>query len=395
MPRFLQPTMSSGELSPGLRARVDMARYATSLATCRNVITKPTGGGAKRPGLIFRGEVKDSSKATRIIPFIYSTEVKYLVEMGDGYFRFWVNGVLLRDGADAIVEVTTPYTGDLIYDVRFTQSADVMFLVHPDIPIKELRRLTADSFEVRDFAFRRGPFRAFNSDEAKIMAVSAVVGNVTVTTNVDTFTAEMVGSLLYVEEKELRSVKPWTPLEKDIPNGTLRRSDGKVYQSTDHASGGTAGTPYYIAGNTRPTHDQGRAWDGPADVRSDGVNDYAVGVEWAFLRNTFGILQITEYTSATSVKAIVIERVPETVVGTAPSPVAGPWTLDGDGTTTVFAITGATSDNEYDYKVTIDGVPVQSNPYYGGGGGVLGGGGGGTARPGDIRDLRGVREQAL
>ena len=381
MPRFLQPTMSSGELSPGLRARVDLVRYATSLATCRNMITKVTGGAVKRPGLIFRGEVKDSAKATRLIPFVYSSEVKYLVEMGDGYFRFWVGGSLLRDGANAIVEVTTPYTGSLIYDVRFTQSADVLFLVHPDIPIKELRRTAPDAFELADFGFRRGPFRAFNSDEAKIMAVSGVTGNVTVTTNVDTFTPEMVGSLLYVEEKELRSVKPWTPLEKNVPNGTLRRSDGKVYKATDHASGGSAGTPYYICGNTRPTHDQGRAWDGPADVRSDGVNDYAVGVEWAFLRNTFGILKITEYTSATSVQAVVIERVPETVVGTAPAPVGGPWTFDGDGTTKVFSVTGASSDNEYDYKVTIDGEPVQSNPYYNGGGGVNTGGGG-NPRPG-------------
>src|SRR5690606_14007003 len=92
MPRFLQPTMSGGELAPGLQARTDAIRYAISLATAKNVITKPTGGVAKRPGLIYRGAVKDSSKPVRLIPFIYSTQVNYLIEMGDGYFRFWVDG---------------------------------------------------------------------------------------------------------------------------------------------------------------------------------------------------------------------------------------------------------------------------------------------------------------
>ncbi len=42
----------------------------------------------------------------------------------------------------------------------------------------------------------------------------------TVTTNVPTFTAEMVGSLLYAEEKELRSVKPWVAAEKGAAGRT-------------------------------------------------------------------------------------------------------------------------------------------------------------------------------
>ena len=110
-------------------------------------------------------------------------------------------------------------------------------------------------------------------------------------------------------------------------------------------------------------------------MRSDGVDDYGVGVEWEFLYNTFGIVKITEYVSATSVKAVVVERVPDSLVGTAPSPVAT-WTHDGDGTTKVFPVAGATSDNPLDYTVTINGIPVQSNPFYPGGGGVGGGGGG-------------------
>lgn len=379
MPKFLQPTLSGGELDPGLHGRVDLVRYATSLKTCRRMIVKPTGGAEKCPGTFFRGKAKDPTKPTRLIPFIYSTGVKYLVEMGDQYLRFWVNGAPLESSPGVPLEVATPYVGAEIYQVRFTQSADVLFLVHPSYWQKELRRVTATSFELRDFGFRRGPFRPFNTNEAAIMAVSGTQGVVTVTTNVDTFTASMVGSLLYVEEKELRSVKPWVPAEKNVPLGALRRSDSKVYRAVSVPA--VTSPAYYVAGGVRPIHESGRAFDGPQDVRNDGVNAYTVGVEWEYVHGGFGILQITGYTDARTVTAVVIERIPDSVVGTAPSP-AGSWTFSGDGTTKAFTITGAVSDSNYNYSVEIGGVPVQSNPYYEGGGGVGGGGGGGITRPG-------------
>lgn len=445
--KFLQPSLSGGELSPGMRGRVDLARYAISLGKCRNVITKPTGGAFKRPGTYMRGRVKFNDRPTRLIPFVYSTEVKYLIEMGDEYFRFWVGGSLLTEptfaidnisagnpaivtapahgldegdwvviqnargmtrvngrsfraisvtgstfqlegfnslGDDAylgggvagkVVEVATPYKADMLRDVRFTQSADVLFLVHGDVAPQELRRLSADHFELRPFDFKRGPFHSFNADESHVMAVSGNAGVVTVTTNVDTFTAEMVGSLLYIEEKELQGVKPWASGEKNVSVGAQRRSDSKVYRAAQIAPGGA----YNVAGGVRPVHDVGRAWDGPGDIKSDGVEDYSVGVLWEFLHNTFGILQITEFVDARTVKAVVIERVPDSLIGTAPSP-ENTWTFSGDGSTVTFSITGANSPSYLDYRVTINGVPVQSNPNYGGGGGV-GGGGGGNPRP--------------
>ena len=385
MGMFLQPSLSGGELAPGLQGRVDTARYQISLKTCRNVITKPTGGAVKRPGTIFRGEVKDSSKRVRLVPFIYSTEIKYLIEMGHNYMRFWVGGALLRDGSNNIVEVATPYDQTMIGDVRFTQSADVLYLVHPTVRPKELRRIAADDFDLVDFNYRRGPFRGFNTDEALLMAVSGVEGNVTVTTNADAFTAEMIGSLIYVEEKELRSVKPWVPGErgdgsKGLALGNLRRSDSKVYRCVGVPSlTGLTGTPYYLAGSVRPTHETGRAFDGPQDVKDDTVNEYVVGVEWEYVHGGFGILQITGFTNSKQVSALVIERIPDSIVGTAPSP-GNTWTLSGNGVTKQFTIAGATSSSYLDYQVTIGGTPIQSNPNYPGGGGI-GGSGGGT-RPG-------------
>lgn len=448
MARFLQPSLSRGEIAPGLRGRTDLAAYMVGLAKCRNMVIKPTGGAAKRPGTRFCGRTKFANLFTRLIPFVYSTEVFYLIEAGDQYFRFWVDGALLTDatvnitgitqanpavvtsvahglpngshvliegvagmdrlngrtftitvlGADTfsltganttgyasytgggtasrVVEVGTPYTAAMLPDVRFTQSADVLFLTHGLSPINELQRTGPLSFQLSPFDFRRGPFRPFNMDEAAIMAVSASQGAVTVTTNVNTFTIGMVNQLIYLEEKELRSVKPWSSAWKNPAVGTLARSDQKVYRvSAVPSVGGGTGTPYYITGSTRPTHSIGRAWDGPDDKRSDGVNDYWVGVEWEFLYNTFGIVKITEFVDAKTVKAVVVERVPDSLVGVAPAPV-GTWTDDGDGVTLAFPITGATSFSPIDYTVTINGVPIQQSPFYPGGDGVDGPGGG-------------------
>lgn len=451
--KFSQPSLSAGELAPGMRGRVDMARYYIALGRARNFITKPTGGGVKRPGTFFRGYVKFSNRLTRLLPFVYSTEVKYMVEMGHQYMRFWVNGALLTnktvpiagisnqnpavvfatahgfsdgdqiviqgargmtrvngrtftvtnagidnfqiagfdsqpdllyDGggtASRIVEVATPYTEAMLRGVRFTQSADVLFLVHGDVPPQELRRTAANAFQLRAFSFKRGPFRSFNTDEAAIMAASAATGSTTITTNVDFFAAQDVGSLLYLEEKELRGVKPWASGEKNVPVGALRRADSKVYRVASVPSAlGSMGTPFYLTGGTRPIHDVGRAFDGPQDVKDDGVNSYAVGVEWEFVHNTFGLVQITSYVNAREVRATVIERIPDSIVGSLPTP-SNTWTMSGNGSTVQFAIAGATSHSYLDYSVRINNAPVQSNPYYGGGGGVNGGGGG-SVRPG-------------
>jgi hypothetical protein len=386
--KFLQPSLSGGEMAPGLRGRVDVARYAISLAQCRNFITRPTGGAIKRPGLRFNGEVKDSANPPRILPFVYSTEIKYLLEFGVGYVRFWVPATpygysLLKSGG-VPVEVVTPYTAADLPNLRITQSADVLYIAGVNgatkIPPKELRRTSPTSFTLTDFAFRRGPFRAMNGDESVKMAVTSVTGKTTITCNAPVFTANMVGGLLYFEEKELRAVKPWTPLEKNIGVGTLRRSDGKVYRCASVPS--VTSPAYYICGNDRPIHEVGRAFDGPQDVRNDGVNNYTVGVEWEYLHGSFGIAKITGYTSAYAVTGVVVERIANSIIGTAPAP-GGSWTFNGDGSTVTFSLTSPnnTSPSVYDYAVTIGGTPVRSNPYSEPTSGVGGRGGGTNTGP--------------
>lgn len=372
---LIQPTFSGGELSPSLYARVDIERYGNSVKTAKNFIVRPTGGVVNRPGFQFIGEVKNSADKVRLIPFEFSTQVAYVVELGHLYARFWANGSPILN-AGVPVEVVTPWATEDLPLVKFTQAADVMILVHPNYPPQRLARVTPTQFTLSQFDVREGPFRDINANEAIKVAVSARSGNVTVTANAAIFDASMVGLLLYVEAKSLGQVKPWTQGDRSVTVGALRRSDGKTYRATTVPSLPTTGTNRWVeCGSFRPVHQKGREWDGPGDERGDSTNRYKVGVEWEYQDSGYGIVRLTGFTNDTTMTGTVVRELPDGVVGGLGSPL-NTWTFSGDGTTKVFNIPGATSTSRTDYSVTIDGQPVQPDPNYTPPGGIGGGGGG-------------------
>lgn len=87
-----QTNFTSGEISEPLYARTDLKQFTNSARSIKNFIVRPQGGLFKRPGTAYVTEVKDSTKTTRLIPFKYSIEQAYVLEMGEGYFRFYKDG---------------------------------------------------------------------------------------------------------------------------------------------------------------------------------------------------------------------------------------------------------------------------------------------------------------
>ena len=90
--RTLQRSFGGGEVTPEFFGRIDDAKYQSGAATMRNFIPLPHGPAMNRPGFAFVREVKDSTKAVRLIPFTYSTTQTMVIEMGTGYFRFHTQG---------------------------------------------------------------------------------------------------------------------------------------------------------------------------------------------------------------------------------------------------------------------------------------------------------------
>jgi hypothetical protein len=87
-----QTNFTSGEISPYMQSRTELAQYGNSASIIQNAMVRPHGGIMKRPGTIYVGEVKNSANFTRLVPFEYSNTDAYAIEMGAGYFRFFRNG---------------------------------------------------------------------------------------------------------------------------------------------------------------------------------------------------------------------------------------------------------------------------------------------------------------
>lgn len=99
-----QRSFIAGELSPALYARADLAKYTTGVAKLTNYTVRAQGGAYNRPGLRYVGEVANSSKFHRLIPFAFSTTQTYVLEFGEQTLR------VIKDGA-YVVESPTTITG--------------------------------------------------------------------------------------------------------------------------------------------------------------------------------------------------------------------------------------------------------------------------------------------
>ena len=191
-----QVSFAAGELAPSLWGREDLAKYAVGLRTLKNFTVHPHGGVSNRAGMRYVAEAKHAGKAVRLVPFEYSDTDAYLLEFGDEYVRFYKNGAqLVKDGSP--YELETPYLEGELAALSFAQSADVLFIVHPNHPPMELARYSDTNWTLEKCAFTGGPFRTMNSSDTTI-ALSSASGNVTLTASSALFDAGHVGALFSV-----------------------------------------------------------------------------------------------------------------------------------------------------------------------------------------------------
>jgi chitodextrinase len=75
-----------------------------------------------------------------------------------------------------ILEIPTPYAEADLEWLKFTQSADVLFIDSPDFSPKQLNRLGAVNWTLTNYDFTGGPFLLPNTDYSILVAASAVTG---------------------------------------------------------------------------------------------------------------------------------------------------------------------------------------------------------------------------
>lgn len=186
-------SFNAGELSPKMLGRMDVSQYGKGCQKLENFLVTPYGAVERRPGTIFMAETKTTTGKVRLIPFIFSSTIAYICEFGDKYIRFYYDH-------EFVVEIVSPYESDDLEGLKFIQSADVMFIVHPDYPVHELKRKTATTFTIKEMEFKYPPVLDPNLNNDINIKPSALEGDITLEVELpvdydddDIFTADNVG----------------------------------------------------------------------------------------------------------------------------------------------------------------------------------------------------------
>ena len=219
----LKDAFNAGEISPLMAARIRIDKYANALNLCENMIPLVQGGVTRRTGTMFVSEIK--SGAARLVPFEFSTTQAYILEFGAEYIRFykdrgqiqtsgvaaWLTGTAyvvgdLRTEAsvtyyclvahtsgtfatdlaaakwyaqeDTIYEIPTPYVSGDIANLKFTQSADVLYITHPSYAPRKLIRTGHTQWVLSVIDFLDGPYLSTNITTATIKAMISAMNRI-------------------------------------------------------------------------------------------------------------------------------------------------------------------------------------------------------------------------
>lgn len=142
---LLQPAFTGGEISAEVANRVDLDKYQFAVLQAYNCLIKPHGPIYRRPGMKYMARTKYNDKACILVPFNGADNTDYLLEIGEKYIRVHKNGLYIN------IEVMTPYTADMLQDLRFVQSADTMFIASGKYPVKQLARYSDTDWRFADF----------------------------------------------------------------------------------------------------------------------------------------------------------------------------------------------------------------------------------------------------
>lgn len=176
----IQTNFNGGEWSPLMLGRVDLEQYKSALLSSLNGVPLVQGAWQRRPGTVFVAEVKTSAKKTRLVRFEFSTTQAYIVEFGDLYVRFYRDHGRIESSPGTAVEVITPYTEAQLFELKFTQSADILYIAHPSHRRRKLSRTSHTAWTLTTIAEQDGPYLSANVTPTTLTP-SATTGSIDIT----------------------------------------------------------------------------------------------------------------------------------------------------------------------------------------------------------------------
>lgn len=160
MPRVRTPQTSfvSGEVSPKAFGRTDIEQYYAGAAELKNVYVTTQGGPLRREGLQYITNTNGNA-VSRMISFEFNNIQTYLLVFQPSRMEVYKNDVLQTTVTTGRV---TDLTNTIIDEMKWTQSADTLIIVHEDLEPIEITRTSDTVWNVASVTFDFIPQFAFS-----------------------------------------------------------------------------------------------------------------------------------------------------------------------------------------------------------------------------------------
>jgi hypothetical protein len=143
------------------------------------------------------------------VPFEFSTEQVYLLVFSDLFVDIYRDGV--RESG-----FVAPWTTEQLRQINWTQSADTLLVVHPDVPPKKITRTSAAHWDIADWQYVSEndriltPYYKFSSTSVTLQP-SATSGEVSLSASAPIFIDLHVGCRFRIENKEVQITAVLSP----------------------------------------------------------------------------------------------------------------------------------------------------------------------------------------
>ncbi|UQT43584.1 hypothetical protein M5E88_13050 [Akkermansia muciniphila] len=147
---MIRCAFNGGELSPTSAVRADLDNFHRGASRIENLDLGQMGGVSRRRG--FR-RIAAALDGSIILPYIYSTNDRYLVEVSPSLLR-----VLSAEG-DVVASLPSVWSQDDVSALRHKQVNSMLFLACPTHELMVLKRDDEGMFSLAPYEFKARPWR--------------------------------------------------------------------------------------------------------------------------------------------------------------------------------------------------------------------------------------------
>lgn len=327
--RRLLTNFSKGELSPLIEGRPDLAAYFEGGSTIENWTLLRQGGLERRYGFRYVAEVKNSAKDTILIPFEPDIDTARIIEVGDSYSRFFKPDKTQILSGGVPYEIAPPWTEAQLRNIHFTQSVDTLFLFHRSVAQQKITRVSDTSWAVTPITYR--PPAMYDADTdisagATLTPAATTGTSVVFTASSAVFLEGDVGRMIvFGTARAVITAFGSSAADTVSPNTHVRADIIDAFPDTNPIASGS----WLLRNSPQTTLDPDKKEPvGGIVTFAAGTNAFRAADVGKYILIYGGVVKITTYISATSIKGELLVTMGGTTAANPAAAPAGAWTLE-------------------------------------------------------------------